>query len=303
MNMLTILVVVLVQIAVFQFASVFLARGAPALLVGDRDLPAELARRMDRFRRSSGRSRMALGGLLAAAALLAGLIRPAGPGEGKLILAAISLVSTAGMIGGYLRDRRAIRSMQDLKLDSGLRLASLEPRTIRRYYHPAWEALPVVVLVASAAFTVWAVSREGVVANGDSAGLHMIAILALQGFLVVGLLVFTSNSVLASASLAARLPVFRESPEAAIALDNALRETELRYFLAAKVGVVLLLALRLGEIAAEALHNPSRAWLEAGGWALVTALLVLFGFYVHRVVKLSRKVVNAAGADRQPAGS
>jgi hypothetical protein len=295
MNLLALLVVVLLQIGLFQFLSVFLTRAFPAVTVGGSDLPPRLARSTQRFRRTAGRFRFALGALLALAALIA-VIGRVGPGSGKLFLAGISVLSTAGMIAGYVRDRRTIRSMREQLPGTGIRWASLEPRTLGQQYHPAWEAVPIAVLVLSAAFTAWAVSRgisdgPGMQGIREDAALRMIATLAIQGLAILGLMVLAFHAVLTSSSIGVRLPMFRDRPEAALAVDASLRTAELRYFIAARIGIALLLGFHQVEIAAESWDHPAAPWIEAGGWMLVILLLVLFAGYIQRLVKLSRGLV------------
>lgn len=289
MNLLTILIVILIQIAIFQFVAVFLARSLPVVLVGERDLPAELRRDVERFRRRAGRLRLGLGVFLAAAAVGIVLLG-VGPSGGKLFLAGVSLVSTLAMAAGYFRDRRSMRTLGCRRPDAGIRAASLEPRTLGRYYHPLWEAVPVAILLISAGFTVRVVS--GGMVDGEAAS-GMLACLAFQALLVLGFLAYTLSSGLTGSSVASRLPMFRDRPEAAFALDDALRGTELRYFAAAKTGVALLLGLPQVEIAARAWRHQAALWLDAGGWILVVLLLVLFGRYVLRVARFSSQA--AAG--------
>ena len=69
-------------------------------------------------------------------------------------------------------------------------------------------------------------------------------------------------------------------PAAAKQLGEAARRRELRYFMAAKIGVSLQLALLQFVRVQTALGNVLPAWVANLPWAATSLLLVVFAAYV-----------------------
>ena len=131
-------VVVLAQIALFQFMSAFANRSL--ILQELRSLDGPVPDRLAEHSRRAPIVRMALGTVLGCLALLplTGLL--IGPGFGKLLLVVVSITSAIAFAFANARDRKMMRLLVDHLPGGGVRRASLEPRSLRQWYHPALES-------------------------------------------------------------------------------------------------------------------------------------------------------------------
>lgn len=265
-------VLVVVQIVAFQFLMIRMSRVLPRQLLGSDTGPESVAPVVARFRRGLGNGRRVLGAVLIVAALALVLLVPFDePGHRKVGLMVVSLLSTAAMVGGYVRDTRRIHVLRQLLEPTGRSTASLERRTLFSFYPQRLEALPVLVFALTLALTVWRWPR------GSETGL--IAILALP----VGQLVFIAASRFFAGWLAAqRWPVAQgalaqaDDPAAVLAHNRAYRLQDLRGFVYARVGIVLLMAVWQWRWLYRWRDELVPGWLNLADDAVIILLLALF---------------------------
>jgi hypothetical protein len=235
MSFLALNLVVIGQIVVFQFASVPFTRSVFEARLGD--LPHPLSTRSDDYLRKGARYRFALGAVLLVAALACTLGLPSDPQTRKLMLAVVSLISSAAFAIASFRDRRTVNALHRQLPDAGRRRASLRPRSISLWYHTSWEVLPVAVFLVTAGLTAVLARRL------DPVPTEMWLLVSLQGAFVIGALLYTYRYGTGVPNVSSRLALFRERPELALEFGERLAEKEMRYFMQAKISVSLLLGV------------------------------------------------------------
>lgn len=272
-----IVTVVALQVVVFQLAYRRLAVALPAILVGARDLPPDVATEVMQFRANAGRWRVAAGaGLLGV--LASSIVMGTEAGTAKLIAAAVSLASSFLLMGGYVRDRRIVARFAARVPAPAIRAATVSRPELRDLYPPRWEA---VVLV------VWVGCMVPVI-RGLSASPRWPVFLALglaQVLVAVGGLAFSRWYAGVGARLPQRARV-RLGEELGSEVDRSLRRAELRALLASRIGVLLLLGLNAAQASAS---GATERLLDAAGWAVVAALLVVFGAYLFAATRTARR--------------
>ena len=285
--------VVLAQIALFQFVSAIANRSLILQELRSLDDPAPA--RLAEHSRRAPIVRMVLGTVLGCLALLplTGLI--IGPGLGKLLLVVLSITSAIAFAYANARDRKMMRLLVDHLPGGGVRRASLEPRSLRQWYHPALEAIPIALFVATFLFLVGNpefIMTGQASANTDLSGdrLHALLLFGLQGLIVFGGLYHSLRKGVDVESMATHIPSLRKRPEVALRLGERLAGTQVRYFMFAKIGVALLLGAKVVEKVFEATGNPSASFWDAIGWGLLAVFLVGFFFYLRKVGTLSRRM-------------
>jgi len=283
MNTIVLLIVVAFQILVFQFLGVRLSRLLPDYLVGVRDLPPETNAAIAAYRGRIGRGRRWIGATLL---LILGLttVGVGTPAVRRLVIAGVSLISTAVFLAGYVRDRRLASLLAASLPPPTARTATLERATLSEHYRIRRELLPVVVWIATLAVTVMAM-RAG------RADLFTLAV--LQSGVVVGGLALSLWYARWGPRLSQRARAHLGEPEAALQLDRRLRTLELRAFLAARIGIVLLLAVKQAQKALPALGLHAAGVLTVAEWAMIVGML---GIFAAHVMQLSRvRVARSSG--------
>jgi hypothetical protein len=276
----TLAILVIAQVAVFQFLSISFTRSLFRLLLGDAPEPA--SGKAATYIRGAARQRFFLGGLLAlvALAILVGL--PAAVGARKVLLAAVSLVSTAAFVIASVAERKAASSIAAELPGFGLRRASLQPRTLSRWYHPAWESVPIAIFIATSivALVLW--SRL------DQTPVSMWVLLPIQGVFVSGALLYTVSHGVRVANVSSRFVALRDQPEVALRFSERLAGVQMRYFMLVKVCISLLFGIGALHTGLEVLAPAAGPFLAALRWGTVITLLTAYAAYLLQIVTLTR---------------
>lgn len=264
------LVVVLVQVLVFQVIAAGSSETLPSFLTGVGEPPGESAREA----REWGRGRRLPGLLLLAVAGVAGLAG-ADAAWGKLLLAGVSVTSAILFLVGYVRDRAELVTLGSRLPAPTVRTATLRRSGLGDAYDVRWESLPFVIAGLTLAATLWAL------ADGGGAGLLWLP--GVQVAVAGAGLIFSRWYARSGPQLSQRVRASLGDPDTALAIDDRLRFAELRALLGVKVGVVLLLALRqAGHVLATRGQDAPAilAWIE---WSVILGLLVVFAGYLLTV--------------------
>ena len=293
-------VIVTFQILVFQVIAVRFIRAIPEHFVGKENLPEDVAGAVRELKRRLTSTNYGIGTALWLVVTVGIYVLPfTNFAADRLIAAAVSVFSSAVLLWAYLGAVGEGRAIAELIPDTGRRVASLERRTLSRYYNPAWDLLPFAILAATAAFTFWAVPQlyapypihydsSGIPDRwGEGAGRFM-SILVIQAIIAFGLLLLTFRLVRAGGCLSPRAPVVSASPSRAERLSEGARRRELRYFMAAKILVALQFGLILFVRLRMALGNIPSAWIAAAPWVTTALLLVVFGAYAVQAARAGR---------------
>ncbi|MBU0742675.1 hypothetical protein KKG45_00525 [bacterium] len=272
MRLASLTVLVVVQIVAFQFLMIRMSRILPRQFLGSDTGPESVAPVVARYHRGLGNGRRILGALLIVTALAIVTVAPFGqPGHRKLGLMVVSLLSTGVMLGGYVRDTRRILMLRRLLEPTTTSTASLERRTLSSFYPQRLEILPLLIFALTSALTVWRWPRAG------EAGIF--AIIALPAFQ----LVFIAVSWLFAGWLATRRwPIARgalaqaDDPAAVLAHNRAYRRQDLRGFVFARAGIVLLMAVWQGQWLHRWRGESFPPWLVVADDAALILLLVIF---------------------------
>lgn len=282
--------VVALQVVVFQFVSIRLTRSLPSFLVGVTDLPAGTGPQTKRFRAEAGRRRLVAGGILLVALAGAAATGP-GEGAGKVIVAAVSVLSSLLFLAGYVRDRAAVASMARAVPTGSVRSASLSRPGLRDHYAPAWEAAVMAVWVMAAVPVV-----RGI-AVGASGATALLGLALCQALVALGGLAF---SVWYAAN-GSRLPQRargRIPGGDGVGVDHALRRAELRTLLHARIGILVLLGLKAVSVSAPG--GEASGAVEMASWMVVAALLGVFAAYLARTARIADQATTSDGG---PGGS
>jgi len=194
------------------------------------------------------------------------------------------------------RARSAADKITEKLPDSGVRVVSLERRTLGHYYNVAWELIPFVILAASAVLTLWALPKlgqpyplhfgeQGIPDSwGEGVG-RFVFILSIQGAFAFGLLLLTLRVLRSRTCVSPKAPVAAGNQEEAHRLGEGSRRRELQFFMAAKVAVALQFALILVVKIETAIGVNLPGWATNAPWALTGLLLALFLFYIVKTAR------------------
>ena len=284
--------VIFAQILLFQIMAALANRTVmqQELRALDRPAPRALTDHIER----APRLRVTLGVLLGCVAALPLFGIPSDPGLGKLLLALVSVGSAIGFARAQVQDRAMMRLLADQFPGGGLRRASLEPRSLRQWYHPVLEVIPILIFVATGVFLLGATGfgftdpgSTDVVATGGRT--HVFVLFGLQGLFVFGGLYRSIRKSVDVGSMAQYIPSLRNRPADSLRLGGQLAGTQLRFFMFAKVAIALLLASTIIEHVYEATSQTGAALWDAVGWSMVGVLLIGFFFYLQKVGRISRR--------------
>ncbi|MBD3161435.1 MAG: hypothetical protein GF346_04415 [Candidatus Eisenbacteria bacterium] len=288
-------VVVLVQVVLFQFVSVRLARALPDQIVGVDRLADEDRSRIRVFRASAGRGRFLLGGVLAVVLVLAALVLPLDYGTRKVAIAAVSIVSSLALGIGMILDRRRFARITEQLPAPEHRFASLRPRRLTDYVPAPAELLPVAIIGVTILWTFRTMEEIVVPGTGETVSLASVKtwVLPAVQVLLYGFLTFLAASRSAlSGSFASAARAYTDRPAEALERDERQRGREIRYFFWSKSGVVLLLGFL--QIRRIALLKGSDTAPELGTaiWILVLILFALFLSYLLRIPGARREAAS-----------
>jgi hypothetical protein len=273
-------IIVIGQIVAFQFLSIAFTR---SLFVACLGTPAEpLSSELNDYLNKVRRYRFILGAALLLVVLAIVLGIPADSGVQKIVLAVVSVTSSAAFAMASIMDRRAARAMRDRLPGSERKVASLEPRSVSHWYHLVWEIVPAVILLATLAVTVAVGRRLGQPTT------EMWVYQAFQAAFVMGAIFYTYRYGVTVPNTAARLAMLRDHPDVALEFGQRLAAKDMQYFMLAKIGVALLLGVNAVEAGLQALHHSAASILDSVSWVIVSILLVMFAAYVLTIVALTR---------------
>jgi hypothetical protein len=288
MSHFVLVLVVSVQIALFQFVSIVVTRRLFSMLLShpNADSTVEAATYLQRIRRQ----RLTLGTVLLAVTFSGLFPLPAGPGVSAVLLAVASVTSAVAFSVASIQDRRLVESTREVDPGGGIKYASLEPRSLRHWYNPVWEALPIATLLATSVFTIWFGDRLGRIP------IAMLIVLALQALFVVVALWRTAFHPPGVSSM----PRLRcDRPEVALRLAEQLAANEMQFFMIAKVGISLLLAVMSLRIGLKTLDDPAAPSMNFAHWAIVGLLLLTFAGYLVRFMALTKRTATGVAPDDQ----
>lgn len=284
--------IIVVQILAFQFLSIRLTRAFPQQIHGAETLSAEDAGKLEEFQKGAGRSRFVLGVILLLLAALAVLVFPFGYREEKITLAIVSIASSLGLVFGFLSDRRRFVEILDLLPESRYRVASLRRRRLRDYYAPAWELVPVLIILATIALTIWIVrstpSTAGTSIELTTPKLWIFPLLQIAILGVLTTLGISAATKPTQADCLTKTRIYNGRPEEALHQVEHLRRAEVAYLLMAKVGVLLLLGISQMRNARALVGMESGLVLGTARWIVVFVLFILFARYLWGILRVRR---------------
>lgn len=117
----------------------------------------------------------------------------------------------------------------------------------------------------------------------------------LQAAFVLGTLLYTARYGAAVPNVSSRLAMLRDRPEVALEFGERLAAREMQYFMAAKIGVALLLGVSTIEVALKALDHPSVAVAEAVSWVVVGVLVLMFAGFLLQIITLTKSMQRQVG--------
>jgi uncharacterized membrane protein len=293
--------IVTFQILIFQFIAVRFIRAIPDHFLGKENLPGHVADAMRRLKRSLTSTNYGIGAALWAAMTVGIYILPFRHfAADRLIAAVVSVFSSVVLVWAYLGAVSEGRAIADMIPDTGRRVASLERRTLGKYYNTAWELVPFAILAATAAFTFWALPQlyapypihydsSGIPDRWGEGAARFLSILVIQAVIAVGLLLLTFGLVRARGCLSPRAPLVSASPSWAEQLRETARKRELRYFMVAKILVSLQFGLILFVKLRMALGNIPSDWVAAAPWATTGLLLIVFAAYAFQAARVRKE--------------
>ena len=239
--------------------------------------------------------RMALGAVLACLAILPLTGLTGALATGRLLIALVSVISAIAFAVALAKDRKIMRLLAHATPGGSVRRASLERRTLSQWYHPALEAVPVVICVATALFLI---STPGLVLTASNGGhpdvaserTHVLILFGLQSVLVFGALYRSIRKGVDVDSMAQHIPSLRKRPEVSLRLGEQMAGTQLRFSMFARIAIASLLGASVVENILEATgHSAATVW-GALGWGIIGVLLVGIFFYMRRVGRISRQM-------------
>ena len=281
--------VILVQIALYQIVAALAIRSV--MLKEMRLLVSPAPDGVASYIRRAPVQRIILGVILACCTLLPVIGIVSNPTAVAWLLVCSSLVSALAFSHANARDRTMMRRLADCAPGGSVRRASLEPRSLRQWYHPALEAIPVAIFVATLLFLVGVSGFVGADESGFAGErARILVIFGLQGVIVFGALWYALRKGVDLMSMASYIPSLRRRPEVAHRLGAELAGTQARYFMFARIGIAALLGAGIVERVFKALGNPGAALWDVGGWVILAVLLISFFIYLGKVGRVSRKM-------------
>ena len=293
MTMAILALVVLAQIALFQFIAALANRSIIRQELRYTESPAPEP--VTDHARRAPIVRMALGAVLACLAILPVTGLTAALATGKLLLVTASVISAIAFVVALAKDRKMMRLLADTMPGGSVRRASLERRTLSQWYHPALEAIPIVIFVATALFLINTpglvfTGSNGIDSNVSSERSHVLILFGLQGLLVFGALYRSIRKGVDVESMAQHIPSLRKRPEVSLRLGEQMAGTQLRFFMLAKIAIASLLgAAVVGKVLEATGHPAATMWLVFK-WCIIGVLLVGVFFYMRRVGNISRQM-------------
>ncbi len=287
------------QVVAFQLIWIRINRRLPDLLIGTPTMPEPTARRVAAFRERTGRTRILLGVLYLILAALAAFVVPLDLGHRKLALGVISLLSSGTLVGGFVSDVRTVNRFRTGLPDPQVRVAGLKPRSISLAYPPAWEALPIALILATLTATVWAM-HHGVL----EFGVRVLARPTVQIFYFLITMALTVFQVRSGSCLTWRARNFQVSPDQALALSERINRREILFLFYCRVAIVLMLGVGQTRIIREAMGHPRSTILEIAEGAILLALLgQLIIQLLRHPIRTMRASAPLGDADRRNGGA
>jgi hypothetical protein len=297
MTLVVLLLVVALQVLLFQFGSIPFTRSFFAMHFGAATAsPADAARR---HVRRTARLQLVLGTLFAAGLVSVALGMPADWAIRRLVVASVSIASSAVFALTLMRNRMTLRRLAESLPDAGVRRAALETRDVSRSSRFEWIG-PAAFLVTGV-FVVWGV-RHLQVAHDPGPGstaTRMVSFLGVQGVATALLLYFSVRLREARTTASPRFPMFRDRPDSALRLGIDLADAEVRAANLAKLGIAAWFGCVQLHLFFRATANSLTRAAYAAQWTCVGFLLLVYALYLLRVARL----VRAGGKEeRRPAG-
>lgn len=294
MNLTLIAVMVIVQIMVFQYCATLVVRLASGLPKNEGGLAPEVRARIEGLHRRVRRTEAVLGAALLAGALLTALVLPLSLGPRKLILGALSLTSTAGLLWGYLVTYRDLYRIAGELPDPGRRVADLQPRKLATYYSPWREVLPWGLVAATLGATFYFTGRPETTARLSEAKVwvHPVAQIVLN----LGLLLLTVIRAQSHTCLALGRKTWTNQEEF-LRLEERNRRAEVRASFWSRVGVVVLTGVMQLRVLGVA------PWARTAEYAIVVLMLLFFLSHLLRLTRDRRALRGPAGTAEEPVGS
>jgi hypothetical protein len=278
MRLLVHFTVVVLQVVVFQLVLAGRARALSDVTFGARDLPEPAAARLKAIDRRAKTVNRILAAVLLIAAAAIMFFSPFDVGGRKLGIAIVSIASSAVLIGNLLVGRRETEDVLALLPETGRRVASLERRSLGRYYPLVWEWVGPALFAATLAMTAWAAAGTS---SAGGAGLWIAPV--FQAFFLAVLHFFSVRLVHGHRYVPHNTAIFAEHPEDGLALEDRLRTLKLRALLAVKILVTLewgMLQLKRVQVL---VSGEAPGWLSPIVWVPVAALLVVFAAFLVQV--------------------
>ena len=289
MTIVVLSLVILFQIGLFQFLAVLANRS-----IFQQELQLLGALAPDRLTNHARRPpvlQLGLGLILGCLVLLPLFGLPSDPVLGKLLLVSVSLISAIGFFFTRARDRAMMSLLIGYTPEGSVRRASLKCRSLRQWYHPAIEAIPIVIFVATLLFLTRVPEFIAADEPAFTAGrMYILTLYGFQGLLVFGAHFYALGKGVDVNSMATYLPSLRRQPEVALRLGEELAGTQVRFFMFMRIGVAALLGTTIVEKVFAAIGNPGVFLWQAIGWGLIGVLLISFFFYLRKVGRISRQM-------------
>ncbi len=293
MTMVIFVVVVLAQIILFQFISALAIR---SILVEEvSQVTGLVPESVTKHSRIAPMVRIGIGGALACVALFALFGLGESQYTAKILLAGVSALSAAAFVIGEASDRRVMRDLSDATPGGGVRTASLERRTLDKWYRPALEVIPIVIFVATAVFLLSVTSLPiGSEILGERP--RILVYFGFQGALVIGGIYRALRPAVGISSISQYIPSLRRNPKVSIRLGEELAGTQLRFFLIAKIGLSSLLGVQIVKNVFDATGNAAAATWSTLGWCILAVLAIMYGTYLRKIGRISSRMQEQMGS-------
>jgi hypothetical protein len=280
-------VIVLAQIAVFQFLAAWANRSVLLQEISRMtgSVPDSVAAHTVR----APIRRMGIGGVLAAVLVLVLSGQFNNPSMAKGLIAAVSVVSAVAFAISQSTDRRVMRTLAESAPDGSVKFASLQKRDLGKWYRSAFEVIPALICVATIVFLIGtAGSSLPWVGTGEQT--RILVYLGLQVATVIWGIFRNLKPVVGVPSVAPYIPSLRRNPAVSVRLGEDLAVTQLRFALIAKIGITALLGASVVKRVLLASGNPAAAVWGIAAWCILGVLLVLYVQYFRQIGRISRKI-------------
>jgi hypothetical protein len=275
---------VAMQIVAFQILWTRLNRRLPDLMVGVREMPATIAAELDTFRARSGRGRVILGVLYLLTITIATFVLHLDPHQRKLTVAAVSLLSSATLVVGFFRDIIRIRRISASLPEPAVRVAGLRPRSLSIAYPPILEAVPILLIAATFAGTIWAMG-QGFGFGGFQAWARPAGQVLYFAF-TLGMTLFQIRT---GSCLTWRARSLQATPEATVALTENLIRLEARYLYYCRIAMALLLGVMQIRVIRNGMGLPGGDVLKIVEWIILMTILAQLIWYIqHHPVRATK---------------